>query len=123
MSYYRPNNYNNNHHPSNYNGNYYGQPQRVQQIYNNHQHSNYNGYYGQPQHQRMQQNLFPEFDRNRDGVITEQDFALAARQKNLGYDGEMIYRNAFRQVDKNRDGYLNQHETGNNYSVIRDIMY
>lgn len=96
MSYYRSNNYNNHH-------------------------SNYNGYYGQPQPQSS--NLFPEFDRNRDGMITEQDFALAARQKNLGYDGEMIYRNAFRQVDKNHDGYLNQYETGNNYSVIRDVMF
>ena len=60
------------------------------------------GYYGGT--------AYPEFDRNRDGRITESDFIIAARQRGYGYPGEAAYRSAFRAMDLDRNGVLDNYE-------------
>ena len=49
-------------------------------------------------------------DYNGDGLITEADYAIGARQMGWGAFGEQIARDAFRYHDKDRSGFLDRHE-------------
>ena len=49
-------------------------------------------------------------DHNGDGLITEADYAIGARQMGWGPFGEQIARDAFRHHDKDRSGFLDRRE-------------
>ena len=57
-------------------------------------------------------------DYNRDGLITEADFAIGARSRGWGGIGEEIARSAFRYYDTNRNGYLDPYDTNQAYSYM-----
>jgi hypothetical protein len=49
-------------------------------------------------------------DYNRDGLITEADYAIGARQMGMGPGGEQAARVAFRHHDRNQNRILDPHE-------------
>ena len=54
--------------------------------------------------------IFKQFDKNGDGKITEEDFALGARQLGLGSAGDFLAKQVFSQLDTNRNGKLDMDE-------------
>ena len=61
-------------------------------------------------------------DYNRDGLITESDFAIGARSRGWGYTGEDVARSAFRSYDRNHNGYLDSNDANRAYGYL-DRLY
>ena len=68
------------------------------------------------------QPAYPEFDRNRDGRITESDFIIAARQRGYGQIGEAAYSSAFRAMDLDRNDVLDNYEASRGFHTSHHLM-
>ena len=73
-------------------------------------------------HRHYGATAYPEFDRNRDGRITESDFILAARQNGTGYYGEAVNRATFRALDLDRNGVLDNYEASRGFHASHRSM-
>ena len=67
-------------------------------------------------------NILKQFDRNGDGVITEEDFVLAIERFGLGAVGEFAIKRVFRQLDTNRNGRLDLMEAFRASQMIQNIF-
>lgn len=67
-------------------------------------------------------NILKQFDRNGDGVITEEDFVLAIEKFGLGKVGEIAIKRVFRQLDTNRNGRLDLMEAYRASQIIQKMF-
>ena len=79
--------------------------------------SNYGGYGGY-----NQSTAYPEFDRNRDGRITESDYIIAARQNGTGAYGEAVNRATFHALDTNNNGVLDNYEAARGFNINNNLL-
>ena len=67
--------------------------------------------------------LLKDLDINKDGKITEEDFALIVKDTGVGFLGQLAIKQAFRKfVDKNKDGTLNFDEAMETYKYLEKLV-